>query len=238
MSLTVRARGGGRDPHRSFRRRRAAWRGCAAVATTAGLLCAVAAWGWLLPIVVTAATAVLTAAWVASFGFRLESGSAAPTARIALETGLGVTAVVGLIEVLGVSGIVLVLLVAASRPGLVRTARTRWLGKGHVGERGRDRQPRQRPEPSRITVALLPRTTEQIRSMPDDDLCLAWRRSYVALIAAGSARERVLVVDQRQRFLDELQRRSPGAFADWLDSGARAPGNPLPYLRRRSTRER
>jgi hypothetical protein len=34
----------------------------------------------------------------------------------------------------------------------------------------------------------------------------------------------------RQRFLDEFERRNSSGLAAWLASGARAAGNPLPYL--------
>ena len=76
-----------------------------------------------------------------------------------------------------------------------------------------------------------PDVPEELTALDDDELCLAWRRSFVMLNAAGSPCERLLLVKQRQRYLDELERRSPDGLASWLTSGARAPGNPLPHLR-------
>jgi hypothetical protein len=67
-------------------------------------------------------------------------------------------------------------------------------------------------------------------ALDDAELCLAWRRSFVLLNEAASPREKMVVVSLRQRYLDELQRRSPSGVSRWLESGARASGNPLPFL--------
>ncbi len=66
--------------------------------------------------------------------------------------------------------------------------------------------------------------------LDDEALCLVWRRSFLRLETARSAAERLAVVEQRQKYLDELQRRSPEGLAAWLAAGARASGNPLPYV--------
>lgn len=69
-----------------------------------------------------------------------------------------------------------------------------------------------------------------LRDLDDEELCLAWRRSFVQLQHATSASVRMLRVQQRQLILDELERRSPDGLAAWLASGCRAAGNPLPFL--------
>jgi hypothetical protein len=69
-----------------------------------------------------------------------------------------------------------------------------------------------------------------LESLDDEALCQAWRRSFLLLQAAATANGHMSIVRQRERFLDELSRRSPQGFAAWLTSGARAAGNPLPYL--------
>jgi hypothetical protein len=82
-------------------------------------------------------------------------------------------------------------------------------------------------------IALNGRTAELARdlsSLDNDALCLAWRRSFLLLEAAHSAVDRLSIVEQRQKYLDELHRRSPQGLAAWLASGARASGNPLPYV--------
>ncbi|MEJ1111451.1 MULTISPECIES: hypothetical protein [unclassified Kribbella] len=70
----------------------------------------------------------------------------------------------------------------------------------------------------------------ELSRLDDAALCLVWRRSFLRLEAAQSAPERLAVVEQRQQYLDELQRRSPEGLAAWLAAGARASGNPLPYV--------
>ena len=67
-------------------------------------------------------------------------------------------------------------------------------------------------------------------ALDDAELCLAWRRSFVLLNEAASPQEKLVVVTLRERYLDELQRRCPAGVSRWLDSGARASGNPLPFL--------
>jgi len=62
------------------------------------------------------------------------------------------------------------------------------------------------------------------------ELCLTWRRSYLALLDTPSGPDRDRVVDQRRELLDELHRRDPDGFARWLDTGARANGDPGRYL--------
>ena len=68
--------------------------------------------------------------------------------------------------------------------------------------------------------------------LTDEQLCRGWRASYAALRRQSSALHVTATVAERQRYLDEIERRNPSGFAAWLASGARAPGNPLPYLTR------
>ena len=69
-------------------------------------------------------------------------------------------------------------------------------------------------------------------TLDDTDLCHAWRASFTALERARTAEARLDVVCLRQVYLDELERRHPAGVRDWLDSGARAAGNPARYLHR------
>jgi hypothetical protein len=52
----------------------------------------------------------------------------------------------------------------------------------------------------------------------------------MSLQLQSSADDQIVVVAERQEYLDEFERRNPKGFVAWLASGARAPGNPLPYL--------
>ena len=76
----------------------------------------------------------------------------------------------------------------------------------------------------------MPALVAVLGALDDAELCLAWRRSFVLLNEAASPEEKLVVVTLRERYLEELQRRSPSGVSRWLDSGARASGNPLPYL--------
>ena len=71
-----------------------------------------------------------------------------------------------------------------------------------------------------------------VPALDDGALCQAWRRSYVRLEASRAAEARLEVVRLRQVYLDELVRRHPAEVRQWLGSGARAAGNPLPFIRR------
>ena len=66
--------------------------------------------------------------------------------------------------------------------------------------------------------------------MTDEDLCCAWRSSFVALQRAASVESRLRVVTVRALYLDELERRAGPAVQAWLESGARAASDPSRFL--------
>jgi hypothetical protein len=66
--------------------------------------------------------------------------------------------------------------------------------------------------------------------LDDEALCRTWRHSFVDMGSDCSVEVKLGIVDHRRRCLDELERRSPDGFAAWLASGARAAGDPLPFL--------
>jgi hypothetical protein len=67
-------------------------------------------------------------------------------------------------------------------------------------------------------------------AMNVEELCWAWRRSYVRLQSCRTVAEVVQVVAERQQCLDEMERRNPGGLSAWLESGARAAGDPTRYV--------
>jgi hypothetical protein len=71
---------------------------------------------------------------------------------------------------------------------------------------------------------------DRVPVLDDRALCDAWRRSYVRLQACSTTGARHEVVRRRQLYLDELVRRHPAGAQRWFDSGARAAGNPYPFL--------
>lgn len=73
---------------------------------------------------------------------------------------------------------------------------------------------------------------ELLHALSDDELCRQWRFSFTALADASTPELRAEVVRARQLYLDEIERRHPRELQAWLASGARAAGNPMPFLGR------
>jgi len=89
------------------------------------------------------------------------------------------------------------------------------------------------PEPHDGSVSR-PVPPVPVADLATEDLCVAWRRSYFLLILATDEPARRRVVQRRQDFLDEIERRDRRGFLRWLDSGAKAGSDPSPYLTTRS----
>lgn len=212
-----------------------AWWWCASLATTFGLLCSLVEWGWqgsvtgIVSIGVFAGT-IATAAWVGD-GLR----ALRRILRLSVVAALTGTAAAGLVAVFELTGLVVVLVLVGTSPAVRMLFRAlRW--------------------PSAETAPVVPRVapptnlasscveiapegwstspTGDLSLLDDDALCLAWRRSFLLLQGTRSAADRLVIVEQRQQYLDELHRRSPEGLTTWLTSGGRASGNPLPYLRK------
>jgi hypothetical protein len=62
------------------------------------------------------------------------------------------------------------------------------------------------------------------------ELCLAWRRTYLALLEVSADTPRDDIVALRERLLDEIERRDPAGFTRWLETGARAGSDPGRFL--------
>ncbi|HET6985798.1 MAG TPA: hypothetical protein VFI00_04245 [Kribbella sp.] len=230
MSEATRSSGAsGPDPGTSRGKSRSLRSWCVYLATTAGLLCVIASWGLgsavISVVVVATATAVVASSVWGADGRR----EVPRIVRVTVGVGLMAPAAVGLIAVFGIAGVLLVLALAATTPAL----RSRIPGRRHAhGD-----PPVTRPEPPTprgpaTSVADGPAAgpARELGSLDDEALCWAWRRSFRLLEAARSATDRLSVVELRQQYLDELHRRCPEGFAAWLAAGARASGNPLPYV--------
>lgn len=68
------------------------------------------------------------------------------------------------------------------------------------------------------------------RALPTEELCLAWRRSYLQLQRAADDHTRQQIIRARQAYLDELERRDGTGFTQWLAGGARAGSDPRRYF--------
>jgi hypothetical protein len=83
-------------------------------------------------------------------------------------------------------------------------------------------------QPTSINLSEL--AGADVRSMATRELVRDWRRSYVALEQAVDPAAKMALVQARQAFLDELERRNPDGLHEWLESGARAAGDPTKYM--------
>ena len=70
----------------------------------------------------------------------------------------------------------------------------------------------------------------RFEALSTPELCLTWRRSYLALLDVPAGPGRCEIVHMRECLLDELERRDRDGFTRWLDTGARAGSNPGRYL--------
>ena len=84
--------------------------------------------------------------------------------------------------------------------------------------------------PEVVPAAESPPPPLTFEALSTPELCLAWRRSYLALLDVTSYPARCTIVRMRECLLDELERRDRGGFTRWLDMGARAGSDPGRYL--------
>lgn len=155
----------------------------------------------LLAIVVAAATAL--GLYGGGDAARWTRGQVVTAAAAATA---GTTLVLGLTVVLGLSVLWLAVLLAATSPPAVHWYGVR-LGASTASER--------LDVPQRSTA----------------DLCRQWRESYEALRQARTDKQRLHIVLERQRCLDELDRRDPEGLQAWLASSASAAGDPSRFLK-------
>ncbi|MHA6795503.1 hypothetical protein ACVGVM_18595 [Pseudonocardia bannensis] len=192
------------------------------LALLAASLCGLAAYGW----------GQFRAGWPdeSSAYIRTSSWRAA---------GVGLLAVLGLNGLIGLLGAatVPVLLVGAAAAittmalrGAARDRRPPAANPGpppppppeHPGRPEPDRSSAPPPQPERTSCPVPTLSTEM--------LCWEWRRSYVEVCRATDPAHLSRLVLLRAAYLDELERRDPEGFRKWLDSGARAAGDPARFV--------
>jgi hypothetical protein len=204
------------------------WRFATTVVTTVGLLAAAELWGWGTCLAVVLSSG-LCAGCVATV-----TGPARPgrLIRISALSGGVVAGIAGIVQLTGPVSLLVVLPLAATAPGLWSRVRVwRILATAPAVEQEPTPAPaHEAPGSTSDLEQRVPALVAILGALDDAELCLAWRRSFVLLNEAASPQEKLVVVTLRERYLDELQRRCPSGVSRWLDSGARASGNPLPYL--------
>jgi hypothetical protein len=215
-----------------WRTHHSVWRIAAGLTVALGLGCAVVVWGFWGPVASSAAFFLP--------GF-LISLAAARGVRASLRAGswtaMGLMAAAGLLAALGWSGAFLLLMLVVTSPVaglLLRTARLEPPAEMAVPEDAVALSDSTLLPDNQLPGVL---DVDAVRTLDDEALCHAWRRSFVRLESSRGADVRLEVVGLRQLYLDELVRRHPAEVQEWLSSGARAAGNPLPFLVRRSPDE-
>ncbi|MEV6272211.1 hypothetical protein AB0L64_33915 [Kribbella sp. NPDC051936] len=205
------------------------WSWSAHLATAAGLGCALVSWD-VTTVVLCVVLLVLVTGVIAASLWAEDGRRAVPRIlRVAFSGGLAAPAAVALIVVLKLAGVLLVLALVATAPPVTSFFRARREAKGDVPGTPPG-SPAARIPATSLVGGPAAEPVMELESLDDEAVCLAWRRSFRRLEAAVTAAERLAVVEQRQRYLDELDRRSPDGVAAWLAAGARASGNPLPYV--------
>lgn len=224
-------------------RYRDVWVTLTAIVVTVGVCIAVLTWSFAGVLGAFIAGAVMGGAMTAALSPEDLTRPWRRAALGALGAGVGIVAIAGLVAVLKGAALVVALAVAVSAPPLVSLLRGKLQAKKPATPATPEQQPAERPlddldgtewpGPDSAAVEVsLPMAPE---SLDDDALCWAWRRSYVVLQRTHSAATRLHVVQVRQAYLDELERRNEKGMAAWLASGARAAGNPSRFLHHHPT---
>lgn len=152
----------------------------------------------------------------------------------ALACGSAASATIGLTALLGAGVLVLVLGLAASSPAAIRFCTENVLAAASA------------PPPSAAIAGWAPgfvvppfpgwappQLPPDLHLTSIEELCHAWCASYVILqerSSRGRARAVLATVRERQRYLDELERRNAPGLCAWLAAGATGSSDPLPYL--------
>jgi hypothetical protein len=165
--------------------------------------------------------------------------------RVAGAVVVGCYAAIGMTAVAGGAAAALTAATALTLLGRRRLRRRRTRRDEHparAGDASEDRPPHEGCAHGGPGDTI-PTVTDDRRPLPTepaalsvDDLCRAWRVSYLRLQDARGPGELEHVVRLRRDYLDELARRHPKGFRRWLDHAAHAGGDPFSYVRDRSSR--
>jgi hypothetical protein len=69
-----------------------------------------------------------------------------------------------------------------------------------------------------------------LEHLSNAQLAREWHASYTALAMARDPRSLELICSLRRRQLDEIERRAPGGFQRWIESGTWVRGDSAPFL--------
>jgi len=148
-------------------------------------------------------------------------------------------AAVGTIAVAGPLAAVVLATLAAASPLALRWCLEHFTSRSTVAGAAYTEPPRMDDDQRAVPVWLSPPfDVADPDSMTDEQLCLAWRGSFIALHQTQDTAGRVRLVEARAGYLDELERRHPAGFARWMAGGARAASDPARYVHQAPDRSR
>lgn len=153
---------------------------------------------------------------------QVEATQAARTAPAGFATGLILVASGGLSTMLDMMILPVLVVVGLSSPRLVTYLWRRLSTKALHGSRRTHGNP-----------ATSVGSTTHAASLTDAALCAAWNATCRELRRSPSASVDLGIVQARQAYLDEMERRNPHGLLAWMASGASATGNLAPYVLRR-----
>ncbi|MFY0407609.1 hypothetical protein [Solicola sp. PLA-1-18] len=127
------------------------------------------------------------------------------------------------------AGLLLLVLAVTAAPLAVDAA---WGTRRRRPSEGAEQAPVE-PSPAPRAVAVERAVREHVGlavgSWSDDDLCRAWRASFVRL-QRSTPPGRAVIAIERQIYLDEIERRYPHGFETWMRTNPRAASDPKRYL--------
>ena len=154
----------------------------------------------------------------------------------AVVLGTSAPACVGFTVVLGAGVLLLMLIVAASSPYAL-SAYARWMRSTSTSSASTSSAAQLAAWAPGFVAPLPgwapPQLGPDLDLLSTEELCQAWCSSYLVLserFLRRDTRATLATVEERQRYLDEFERRNSTGLTAWLASGARVASNPLPYL--------
>ena len=146
------------------------------------------------------------------------------------QIGVVVVAAIGLIQLVDAAAMGIIALFVVTSPTALRYATMQY--RRQFPDRGGTSAYGPSPDPAQGQM-IDPQSAPELKptdSVTDEDLCLAWRSSFVALSRAEAAESRLRAVQIRGVILDELDRRNDEGLRSWFESGARAASDPHRHL--------
>jgi hypothetical protein len=213
------------------------WRTAVGLLAVLGVAAALVFIGWSTNLVVFGLAAFVAG----SASFSLGMAGERPVREVVQDVprwagigGLVALAITGYGVAVGLDTFALLGVIVASSPQVVawlRPAEVRQPAK--AGVRRATKPLVKVPPAPPIDLPAVPSYQSAVRQtlseLTDEELCLAWRRSFTQLRWATGPERRQVMADVRRAYLDELERRHPDEFAAWIGS-ARAAGDPTKFF--------